>query len=168
MKNKVEIKTDKLTDKSFMQSIVVSVLGMLLCMLLLCGTTWAWFSEGVSSSQNTIAAADCTVTITVTANGTPVTPIGKKYEFTAGTEYLVTVKAVGSAKSAYCKLTSNDKEYFTQQFALNGPERGFTLKFTSNTTVTIEDRWGTYHKEEREIHFNGNYEDFVDTTSPTP
>ena len=77
MEKKVEKKTDTLTDKSFMQSIVVSVLGMLFCMLLLCGTTWAWFSEGVSSSQNTIAAADCTVTVTVkNVNGTPVTPNG--------------------------------------------------------------------------------------------
>ena len=48
---------ENIADKAFMQSIVVSVLGIVLCIVALCSATYAWFVADISSSQNTISAA---------------------------------------------------------------------------------------------------------------
>ena len=62
-------KQDKLTDKAFTQSIAVSVISILLCVVALCSVTWAWFSEGVTSFSNTIKTGNCTVTVSVMYDG---------------------------------------------------------------------------------------------------
>lgn len=46
--------SNRLTEKAFKQSITISFIGILLCMVALCSVTWAWFSAEISSSSNDI------------------------------------------------------------------------------------------------------------------
>ena len=57
--------TENITDKAFAQSIVISLLGIVLCIVALCSATYAWFVADISSSQNTISAAFFDVDVTV-------------------------------------------------------------------------------------------------------
>lgn len=56
---------ENIADKAFTQSIVISVAGIILCIVALCSATYAWFVADVSSSQNTISAAFFDVEVTV-------------------------------------------------------------------------------------------------------
>ena len=80
----------KLTEKAFKQSITISIIGILLCMVALCSVTWAWFSAEISSSSNDITSAYCDVTVSVKNNDTAIVPSSDgKYTFEKDTPYSV-------------------------------------------------------------------------------
>ena len=91
-----------LTDRAFKKSITMSVVGIILCMIALCSTTFAWFNASVSSNTNSIQAANCIVTVSVANSGTAEDIANGQYTFKKDTIYDVTVTASGTAKSAYC------------------------------------------------------------------
>ena len=136
------VKPDKLTEKAFTQSIAVSIICVLLCAVALCSATWAWFKGDVTSSDNTIKAGYCNVTIEVKDGDTTVPAnVGTAgvYTFEAGKTYTVTVTSEGDVKSSYCKLVIGGEEYYTQQISTHAPGNviSFTLTFDADTTVQI-------------------------------
>ena len=141
-------KQDKLTDKAFTQSIAVSVISILVCVVALCSVTWAWFSEDVTSSSNTIKTGDCTVTVSV-MNETTEIPLNATgtYTFEAGKSYQITITSTGSAESSYCKLVIGGQDFYTEQVSTSEPNNriSFTLAFDAPTEVEIITSWGTYH-----------------------
>lgn len=140
---------DRLTEKSFMRSMTASVLGILMCIVLLSSATWAWFSEDITSSQNTISTAGCDITVTVKESGTEVMGTAAAdyvtYSFEAGKSYTVKLTATGTASTCYCMIKADGKEYYTAQFPPNGSGITFTLTATKTVDVTIYERWGTHH-----------------------
>ena len=143
-------KQDKLTDKAFTQSIAVSVISILVCVVALCSVTWAWFSEGVTSSSNTIKTGNCTVTVSVMYDGVEIAPNSDAtgtYTFEAGKSYQIKITFTGSAESSYCKLVIGGQDFYTEQVSMSEPNNTitFALTFDAQTEVEIITRWGTYH-----------------------
>lgn len=162
-------KQDKLTEKAFMQSIAVSVISILLCVVALCSVTWAWFSEDVSSSSNTIKTGNCTVTVSVRNSETEIKPNADTsgiYSFEAGKFYEIIITSTGSAESSYCKFVISGKEYYTEQISTKDPYNtiSFTLTFDTQTDVEIITRWGTYHipNDERDFYNGKSYKNLVE------
>ena len=48
---------EKLSDKAFARLVLTSILGILVCIICLCSTTYAWFSGSVQVDSNTLKAA---------------------------------------------------------------------------------------------------------------
>lgn len=143
-------KQNKLTEKAFAQSITVSVISILLCLIALCSVTWAWFSKNVTSSSNTIKTSNCTVTVSVLNDGVEIAPntdATGTYTFEAGKSYQIKISSTGSVESSYCKLVIDGNEYYTEQISTTEPNNtiSFTLAFDAPTEVEIITRWGTYH-----------------------
>ena len=162
-------KQNELTEKAFIQSITVSVMGMLLCLVALCSTTWAWFSEDVSSSSNTIKTGSCTVAVSVTNEETEIAPNADTtatYTFEAGKSYQINLTSTGSAKSSYCKLAINENEFYTEQISTSAPNNtiSFTLTFDASTEVEIITLWGTYHipNDARDFYGGKSYTNLVE------
>ena len=65
MKNIFDSKDEKLTEKAFIQSVVISVVGILLCIVALCSATFCWFTGGTENHSNTLVSGSFDVTITV-------------------------------------------------------------------------------------------------------
>lgn len=150
--------TEKPTEKAFSQSLLISVISILLCLVALCSMTYAWFNESVSSGSNSIKAGTCEVTITVISKeGQTYTfiPENSKPKFASGT-YTVTIGAKGTASSAYCVLRIGGKDYYTEQVAMN-ETISFDITFGKDTTVEFIPRWGKYHVVERDLENNGEY-----------
>ena len=160
-------KQEKLTEKAFTQSIAISVFGILLCVVALCSVTWAWFSDGVSSSTTSIQSANCDVSVSVTSDGTTVDPVDGKYTFTKDEVYEITITATGTAESAYCILNIGGTQYYTVQIPTTATETvpnhiKFTLQFSAEKTdVEIITRWGTSSQEERDFANGLYYLNFV-------
>ena len=122
-----------------------SVLSILLCMTLLCGMTWAWFTSTQSTPAATIQAATYHIDVVAKKGETVLTagPDGK-YPLEAGVAYTVKLKALGTALKGYCKVTLPDNTILrTAQIA---PENSltFTLTLTSGGNVSFSPEWGTY------------------------
>ena len=56
MKHIFDSKDEKISDKAFMQSVVISVIGILLCIVALCSATFCWFTDGTQSNSNTLTS----------------------------------------------------------------------------------------------------------------
>ena len=65
MKNFFDCKDEKITEKAFSQSLIISVVSILLCLVALCSMTYAWFTAETTSSSNTLTSGSFDVTIAV-------------------------------------------------------------------------------------------------------
>lgn len=152
-------KSSVLSDKMFMQSITVSILGMVLCMVALCSASWAWFTTSLSSPTNTIRSATCDITVTVESDGSKIEITDGKFLIAGSKEHIITISAEGSAKSSYCILVIDGKEYYTEQISTAAPDNEITfeLKFDVQKNVEIINRWGISSKEARELYNGKSY-----------
>ena len=160
-------KQEKLTEKAFMQSIVISVLGILLCMAMLCSVTWAWFSAGVPFPTSNIQSAYCDVSVSVTKDDATVDAVGGTYAFEKDQAYVIGIAPTGTSQTAYCILKINGTEYYTMQIPTS-ESIVFTLQFTADTTsVEILPRWGTSSQEQRRFADGAYYLNLVETLPST-
>ena len=160
-------KQQRLTDKAFNQSLAVSVLSIILCLVVLTGMTWAWFSGGINSSSNNISSANCKLEISIMNGSSVVSSVDGKYTLLKDTPYEIKITATGTANSAYCVVNVNGVDYYTSQIPtkqtnINGTTVPnyitFTLQFTADTTaVEFIPHWGTSSKQDRAFVDGGNY-----------
>lgn len=137
-------KHTKPTDKNLMRLFLPSIVGILICMVCLAGTTWAWFSASVQTGAQTITAANFNVKVAI--DPTPVESADGRYKLTGNVTYTVTLKATGTADEfgGYCIVenTAGDKHYTSQM------KPGDSLKFTlippADGTYTFTAVWGKY------------------------
>lgn len=136
---------DKMTEKAFSQSIAISVIGIIICMIALCSTTWAWFKADISSNSNNIQSAYCNVTISVANSGTTIDPVDNKYSFEKDKVYEIKIIASGTAESAYCILNINGTLCYTDRISTESENNtmSFKLRFTNDTKVAVITGWGT-------------------------
>ena len=61
---------EKLSDKAFARLFLTSILGILVCIICLCSTTYAWFTGSVQVDSNKIQTADaCLISVSVYKDG---------------------------------------------------------------------------------------------------
>lgn len=174
-------KEGKVSDRTFLHSITVSIFSILLCMVMLSSVTWAWFSEDVSSNANTVQSASCEVDVSVTyvtvEDGSATKTLDRNedgvYKFAARQVYTVTLTASGTASTAYCKFLVGGQPYYTAQIPTKASQNedgtivpnsiSFTLQFTNATEVEIITRWGSCSvpAEERAFVDKGTYVDSI-------
>ena len=61
--------------KSTKKSLLLSALSLMMCVAMLIGTTYAWFTDSVTSGKNKIVAGNLDVELEYTTNGTDWTPV---------------------------------------------------------------------------------------------
>ena len=165
MKNFFDCKDEKITEKAFSQSLIISVVSILLCLVTLCSMTYAWFTGSTSSGNNTLIAGSFDVDISVSqveggvASANAIKAISNTegkytYELQPGT-YEITLKLTDtSTVKGHCVVTiGNGAEQHTDAIIGNNTANvdesttktdPFTFKITVTevTTVTLEPRWG--------------------------
>ena len=155
MKNFFDCKDEKITEKSFSQSLIISMVSILLCLVALCSITFAWFVGSTSSSNNTLVSGSFDVTVSVKAqDDTLVTPIDGKYNLTPGQKYTVTLEPTQTATvKGYCIVNINgenkktgvilDDEMVDDVYTTATAPFEFTIVVErDNTVVTFESHWG--------------------------
>ena len=166
MKKLVNKYGEKISEKAFSQSIIISVIGMLLCIVVLGSMTYAWFTNETSSNSNTITSGAFDLTISgceltdgaLSNNDISLTPdldIDGKYScnLEAGT-YIVTLKLtdestvkghcvvkVGELTPQYTAAIVGERTVNAENQTMTDPFT-FTITITEATTVSFEARWG--------------------------
>ncbi len=181
LKNFFDCKDEKITEKAFSQSLIISVIGILLCLVVLCSMTYAWFANETASNRNTLISGTFDVTISVakvdngalTASGVAVEPDPDnegKYICNLGPgTYMVSLELTGeSTVKGHCVVTLG-KDTPKHTAAIVGANTvnaenekvtetfTFTITVVQDTKVTFEPRWGTV--EVPDIQHEGAYPD---------
>lgn len=159
-------KIEKVTDDALSRSIISSVIGILLCMVCLVGTTWAWYSLSVESGVSVTEGANLDFNVTVTKTVSPedggkatkstetlnptetaLPDADGTYTFTGGT-HTVTLTKTGTAEKGFCKVEAKKSgeeaeatlSYYIVDFT--GEESvSFTVK--GSGTLKLIPMWGT-------------------------
>lgn len=104
-------KYEKMTDKVFKGRIGLSVLTMLLCCVLFCATTFAWFTSQQNSPVNPIVAADYSLSVDI--NGRTLDTNKYTCPLAMADEHKFIITATGTATTGYCEITVNGQTYTT-------------------------------------------------------
>lgn len=133
-----------------------SVLGIALCAVCLCGTSWAWFTANTSGDVSAIHAASFEVTLTLGDNAIPQTPTDADagaytiytISLTADEPVTLHITTGGTATTWYSKLEFGGRVYYTPQKEVGGT---YTLTVTAaeGGPLMVSPRWGTYSGENR-------------------
>ena len=65
MKNFFDQNDEKITEKSFTRTLVISIISIALCIIALCSITFAWFSDETTSVSNTLSSGSFDITVSV-------------------------------------------------------------------------------------------------------
>lgn len=157
-----EKKNIKLTDKSFLRLFVTSILAIAICIICLCSSTWAWFTQSITGAGNELKAADtCLISISVVdENGTELTDLENGVDLTAGVRYTVTISLPKDSASGYyiiLPLGSNDYE-----IEIGTESESETVDFIETETEIETD---SFLETETETESESDIETGVDTES---
>ena len=158
-------------DKTFVRSIAISFFAVIICVVMLAASSFAWFTTSIESS-NVIESSVYKLEITILSDEAGATTItltaNDNGEFTfdaeAGVTYIITAAptAETTARTGYIKLTTDGmaagESLYSTQIDREGEntELSFSLRFDDATTVSIFRRWGTSSRDERDIHNGDN------------
>lgn len=146
-------KFDGTANKAFLRLVIVSAATILACVICLCSTTFAWFSDNVPSVGNSIMAAEeCLLTVTVTKDGgTVLDNIENGVELEAGVPYTVKLSLPSGSSSGYCMINAGGTEYYTDYIARHDDAEPQTVTFIltvgSTQVVTFRTHWGIYSRD---------------------
>ena len=153
MENKILKKEKK--EKTFIQNIVISVFGVLVCIIALCSITYAWFTKNASSVENVIESSLFNLEITVTdsdGNSIELTENadGKlfcTFEETGTYTVVLTMTDDTTATKGYCEFSIGSTKLQTKSVsrdeAIGVDPFTFTFEITeANTSVIFEPKWG--------------------------
>ena len=139
--------TEKLSDKAFSRLLWTSVLAILLCIVCLCSSTFAWFIKSVPSVGNAIKTGTCSLTVTLYKDGVEEALTDGAVLLEKDATYTVTLTLPAESASGYALITAGGVKYYTEHLLGNAPAEqtlSFTLTVEETQSVTLESRWGIY------------------------
>lgn len=167
-KNKNDSKDkDTSADKAFMKSIAISFFAIIICIVMLSASTFAWFTTTIESN-NSIATSsyklDVEVKYTVTDGEREIAPTVNgeghpTYALVGGKVYNITVTPVTegtNGNTGYIKLIHGADTLYSEQIDRDS-SLSFSITVNGDTDVTIIERWGisSVSEDERDIR-NGD------------
>ena len=120
-----------------------SVIGALLCVVCLCGASWAWFSAYTSTGETVIKSSEYNITAAVRDSENSPVEVKNNACTVADGVYKVTLSANGSqGATGYCRVEIGGKIYYTEQTTAVGSFT-FTIKTTGSSDVKFVSKWGS-------------------------
>ncbi len=123
------------SDKMLMKALWPSILGIVICMILLCGTTFAWLTDSVHTGGSKLTAGHFSAEMSV--NGTVA---GTQATLQGPNEYVVKITKNGNVQDGYAIITINSQSYLISSFPA---ETKLQTSETGRITVSITPYWGT-------------------------
>lgn len=170
-------KDGKIREKVMLMRVAMTVVVMVICLVALGITAYAYFSYNITSGANIIRTANFKTNVSIQIADknneavvlTQVDRITQSATLHKDNTYSITIQKAGSAETGFCVLTARNCEfesYHTQQLgkdANSGTPKNsitFTLTVTNTTEVTFRAHWGTssyYGYDGHPDHDNDRY-----------
>ena len=142
-------KAERLRSDTLRAMLLPPILCAALCLVCLCGLSWAWFTVGVSAGTSSVSGAQYNITAQVTQGETPVSMENGGFALSANTEYTVILTAEGTASTGFCviTLTGETTQTLTTEQIVPGTTFSFKLIPQEDTTLTAVAHWGVNSAE---------------------
>ena len=167
MENYTETQNADLCEKVFFHNMILTVISMLVCLIMLCSTTFAWFSSEAGSSSNALSSGSFALIISLRVNVEGDTTLENEieplslnenngastYRLGVGT-YLVTLElSEETSAKGHCVVEINGVQKYTEviigentvnkdEYAINAP-LSFLLEIVEeDTVVKFIPQWG--------------------------
>ncbi len=157
-------KVNKLTDKTFNRLLITAVAGILICIVLLCSSTYAWYSATLNGGKNAIkTSGECLLQISVAKDGENLTLSDGSLTLEKDVTYTVTLTMPKDSSSGYCVITTAGGVYRTEYLARHTEDTPTEISFTisiahqldengvditpDTVTVGFNTHWGIYSGE---------------------
>lgn len=137
-------KYEKMTDKVFKGRIGLSVLTMIVCCVLFCATTFAWFNSLQNTTVSPIVAADYSLSVEV--NGQALDTNEYTCPLTTEDRHVFTITASGTATTGYCQITADGKTYTTVSIP-SGQSITFSIIAAQGEEISFSAHWGACSDE---------------------
>ena len=169
----------KITDKVMLVKVAQIVVTMIVCLIAMSLSAYAYFSHNVTSGVNIIQSADFGLNVSVKDSTDTEVPIGSDGLYVLGNgEYTVTLEKKGTASTGFgvieVTVGANTTKYHTQQLNNANSTMTFTLTLSGFTdsepaNVKITPHWGTssYYSYENKDE-NPYYIQAGETVTVTP
>ena len=154
MKNFFDYNDEKLTEKAFSHSLIVSVISIVLCLVVLCSATYAWFVSETASASNTLMSGSFDLEVSInnidTASAVDVTE-GQNGVWSctlpSGSYTVSLTRVEGSTSNGYCYVTvgtgsAQPTATVVENTTAGEPDFTFTITVTEETAVKLEPWWG--------------------------
>ena len=140
-RNKYMRKNERNANDNIRRIITPSILGIMICMVCLAGTTWAWFTatEDAAVAESQVARFDVKADIQEIGKDTIKGDGVETYSINSDKEYKVTLTAGGTAKGGYCAVSVDGKTYYTAYMA-KGDDLSFTV-CSRDGDMTVATSW---------------------------
>lgn len=174
-------KHGKVRDKVMLTRVATTVSIILMCLVAMGITAYAYFSCNITSGNNTIKAASFEAKVSITMNGVSVA-VAKEgdvqtAELDAGTYTVELTREEPSADKGFCVLTIDGKKYYTDQIGVDASKNltdagvKFDVQLSAPAKMEISSHWGTsvyygYKEADRTEIFIEN-ESTLDLTTKT-
>ena len=125
-------KYEKESDMKFNKEISIAIFGIILCMICLTMSTWAYFTANVETPNQTIQASHYTVSVVLDANGQTVLPEDNgEYVLDPG-YYTVAITGEGTASNGYARVVLEDDSFYVTSVVKPGETKTFCLRIADN------------------------------------
>ena len=142
---------------------------VVICVVLLAGLTWAWFSEKIVVPTGTITAATYSAEVSVSGGDEGfVVQNGTTFTVENGKVYDIKIHAKGTAPEGFSIISAEDKIWHTIPMA-PGNDMVIRAQFpgTGTREVSIEPSWGSY-RDSLNAGIAVSNGDFVISSGDTP
>ena len=147
-----------ITEHAFSKAIATSVFSICICLICLCGMTWAWFSSTQTGTAEPIRSAEYSITVLV--GETQLSDVENSFNATNGTTYNITLTAGGTATTGFCVVsyTTTDNgdtktgKLYTEQLS-PGEILHFSISLNNGGKLIFQPQWGT-HANPTDIYEN--------------
>ena len=145
-RNKYMRKNERNANDNIRRIITPSILGIMICMVCLAGTTWAWFTatENATVAESDVAQYFADVSITEIGKDTIEGNDVATYDIDKNKEYEVTLTSGGTAKGGYCAVSVDGETYYTAYMA-KGDKLSFTV-CSSDGEMKVATSWNEMTK----------------------
>lgn len=105
-------KEQPMTEKRFLRILASTVCGIILCLVGLVSTSWAWYSMDIVCTNNEIRVGQFDVSVTVTSGGEEIDQDGEGYALPAGTYQVQLASLDSNTAPGYCivKVWENEMQ----------------------------------------------------------
>ena len=142
---------EKLTDKAFLRLLIASISKILILMVCLCLTTYAWFTgsvPGIGVDANAIGECDLEICVyPVSGDGVGFEGLDSGVWLEDG-EYLVELHLPAGSASSYCIIEAGGQAYFSDCLIGDSSSASqtviFSLRLELPQVVTVTARCGIY------------------------
>ena len=161
MKNILDSQNEKISEKAFSHHLIISVVSILLCIVVLCSVTYAWFSQEADVGNHIITSGNFSLDVSVSTinSETSLTDAVAVEQLSDGsmrcilekknTTYTILLSMTEEANvKGYCAISIGDDINEITSPMSKDPEIGVdNLSFTittaeENTTVCFTPKWG--------------------------